>query len=588
MTAEVIHIIDQLCREKGIDREVLINALKSAVEAAVRKKLPDIETLQSRFNEETGEVEILTERTVVPRVSDPETQITKKQAQKLYPDAENGDVVLVKRELEDLGRIAAQLAKQVILQKVREAEIEILYNEFIDKKDDLINGIVQRFEHGDIIVDLGKAEGILPRREQVFRESFNRGDRVRAYVLDVRKTAKNTLVILSRTHVGLIKRLFELEVPEISEGMVEIMGIVREPNGRTKIAVRTNDRDIDAVGACVGMRGLRVQSIVQELRGEKIDIVEYSDDPEIFIRNALSPAKISRILMNKDAKQMTIIVADDQMSLAIGKKGQNVRLAAKLVKWKIDIKGESEAGGLLEAPSLFQKSTSPKEDFFEILKNTKGFGEKIVSILFNDNIISFDEVVKRGTAGMQELPGIGPKKAESLVEFAEEQIAKRPAAEEPAPAPAPAVVNTVEENDNLVYTSPSLKKPASKAGILDSLTESTGTEEETIDEVGETVAPPVTEEPHAETAAEETTEEEESSETGSPESEEEEQELGLEALAGVSPSIIDALSDNGFQTIAELSVTAVEELTAIEGIDEDAAQAIITQAKLLMEKYENV
>ncbi|MGP0629284.1 transcription termination factor NusA [Nitrospina sp. 32_T5] len=584
MTSEVIHIIDQLCREKGIDRDVLIDALKSAVEAAVRKKLPDLETLQSHFNEETGEVEILTERTVVSRVSDPETQITKKQAQKLHPDAENGDVVLVKRELEDLGRIAAQLAKQVILQKVREAEIEILYNEFIDKKDDLINGIVQRFEHGDIIVDLGKAEGILPRREQVFRESFNRGDRVRAYVLDVRKTAKNTLVILSRTHVGLIKRLFELEVPEISEGMVEIMGIVREPNGRTKIAVRTNDRDIDAVGACVGMRGLRVQSIVQELRGEKIDIVEFSEDPEIFIRNALSPAKISRILMNKDEKQMTIIVADDQMSLAIGKKGQNVRLAAKLVKWKIDIKGESEAGGLLEAPSLFQTSTSPKEDFFEILKNTKGFGEKIVSILFNDNIVSFDEVVKRGPAGMQELPGIGPKKAESLVEFAEEQIAKRPEAAEPAPAAPPPVVNTVEENDNLVYTSPSLKKPSLESGFLDSLTEAAEPREEK-DETATASAP---EETPAEEAVPVPAEEETVSANNNNEEEEEEQELGLEALAGVSPSIIDSLADSGFQTVAELSVTAVEELAVIEGIDEDTAQAIITQAKLLMEKYENV
>jgi len=573
---EVIHIIDQLCREKGIERDVLIEALKSAVEAAVRKKFPEMETIQTRFNEETGQVEILTERTVVAKVTDPENEITKKQAHKEHPDAEVGDTVLVKRELADLGRIAAQLAKQVILQKVREAEIEILYNDFIDKKGDLINGIVQRFEHGDIIVDLGKAEGILPRREQVFRESFNRGDRVRAYVLDVRKTAKNTLVILSRTHVGLIKRLFELEVPEISEGMVEIMGIVREPNGRTKIAVRTNDRDIDAVGACVGMRGMRVQSIVQELRGEKIDIVEFSEDPEIFIRNALSPAKISRIIMNRDEKQMAIIVADDQMSLAIGKKGQNVRLAAKLVKWKIDIKGESEAGGLLEAPKLFQTSESPKEDFFEILKNTKGFGEKIVSILFNDNIVSFDEVVKRGTAGMEELPGIGPKKAEALVEFAEEQIAQRPATEvqeTPAAEPAAAPVEASPEDDNLIYTAPSLRK-SSEPSELDlppgaTLPTMPGAE-------GEAAAAEETEETAEDASAEDT------------EETEEDQELGLEALVDIDPSIIEALSNSGFQTIAELSVTAVEELTVIEGIDDELAQSIIDQAKLLMEKYENV
>ena len=260
--------------------------------------------------------------------------------------------MLVQLPLKDFGRIAAQLAKQVIVQKVREAEIDLICSDFQDKKGELINGIVQRFEHGDIIIDLGRAEGILPRREQVFRESFSQGDRIRAYILDIRKTARNATVILSRTHVGLIKNLFELEVPEISEGLIEIMGIVREPNGRTKIAVKSNDRDIDAVGACVGMRGMRVQAIVQELRGEKIDIVEYSEDQEMFIRNALSPAKISRIIRNKDENHMTIIVADDQMSLAIGKKGQNVRLAAKLVKLKIDIQNQSEGTDSLSTSGL--------------------------------------------------------------------------------------------------------------------------------------------------------------------------------------------------------------------------------------------
>ena len=275
MSIEVIHIIEQLCREKGIDKDFLIDAVKTAVEAAARKKLPHVENIVSQFNIENGEAEIWAEQLVVETVEDPENQILLKDAVKISPDAQLGEIVLVKQEIKDLGRIAAQLAKQVILQKVREAEIEITYNEYQERKGELINGIVQRFEHGDIIVELGKAEGVLPRREQVFRETFNRGDRIRAYVVDIRKTSKNALVILSRTHVGLIQCLFELEVPEISEGMVEIMGIVREPNGRTKIAVRSNDRDIDAVGACVGMRGMRVQSIVQELRGEKIDIVEY-------------------------------------------------------------------------------------------------------------------------------------------------------------------------------------------------------------------------------------------------------------------------------------------------------------------------
>jgi len=515
MSIEVIHIIEQLCREKGIDKDYLIGAVKTAVEAAARKKLPHVENIVSQFNIENGEAEIWAEHTIVETIEDPDNQILLEDAVKISPDAELGETVLVKQEIRDLGRIAAQLAKQVILQKVREAEIEITYNEYQERKGDLINGIVQRFEHGDIIVELGKAEGVLPRREQVFRETFNRGDRIRAYVVDVRKTSKNALVILSRTHIGLIQCLFELEVPEISEGMVEIMGIVREPNGRTKIAVRSNDRDIDAVGACVGMRGMRVQSIVQELRGEKIDIVEYSEDPEVFIRNALSPAKISRIIANKEENHMTIIVADDQMSLAIGKKGQNVRLAAKLVKWKIDIKNQSESGGgLLEASGLLPLKESSTEDFLEIIKNAKGFGEKIVAILFTNNVVNFDEVISRGVEGLTQITGIGPKKAEAIFEFSKDYVSQRPE-----------------------------------------------------------VVVPVTEEV--------STEEEEETET-------EDQEFPVSELAGVDPAIIKVLESNEFQTIAELSVTPIEELIVLEEIDEELATSLVEQARLHMEKFENV
>ena len=265
MNAEILAIIEQLAREKGIERSILVDALKTALEAAARKRLPNAENLQCRFNDETGDIEVLTEKTVVRTVGDLENEIDKKSASKIVPGIKAGETVWVPHPLEDYGRIAAQLAKQVITQKVREAEIEKIYNDFIEKKGELVNGIVQRMERGDIFVDLGKAEGILPRKEQVYRETFNRGERIRAYVVEIKKSTKNALVILSRTHAGLIRRLFELEVPEISENMVEIMGIVREPHGRTKIAVKSNDRDIDAVGACVGMRGMRVQSIVQEL-----------------------------------------------------------------------------------------------------------------------------------------------------------------------------------------------------------------------------------------------------------------------------------------------------------------------------------
>ncbi|MCA9482624.1 MAG: transcription termination/antitermination protein NusA [Nitrospina sp.] len=580
MNLEILNIIDLLCREKGIEREVLIDALKTAVEAAARKKLPHIETLQGRFNEETGEIEILTEKTVVTSVEDPEVEIDLKQAAKIVPTAELGEKVLAPLELENLGRIAAQLAKQVILQRVRDAEIEIVFNEYKNKKGDIINGIVQRMEHGDIIVDLGKAEGVLPRREQVFRESFNRGERIRAFVLDVRKTSKNALVILSRTHVGLIKRLFELEVPEIGEGMVEIMGIVREPNGRTKIAVRSTDREIDAVGACVGMRGMRVQSIVQELRGEKIDIVEYSEDAETFIRNALSPAKISRIILDRENRSMTIIVADDQMSLAIGKKGQNVRLAAKLVKWKIDIKGESESVGLDFAQAfLSKKPVDTGVDFLELLKNAKGFGDKIVALLFAQNVVTLEQVLGMGIQGLTEIPGIGPKKAEAIYEFA---LANKPEEAAPEKKPAP---TEAEPDDSLVYTSPSIT--SSSSSLFDTAmaaavkeAESKAASAETPAETDETAEAPVsdTEEDESTSAAEDAVEGVE---------EEEEQDPPVESLEGIEPEIVQILAANGFQTIPELSVTPLEELLAIEGLEEDAARKLLAQAQAYMENFEN-
>lgn len=563
MNLEILNNIDILCREKGIERDTLIEALKTAVEAAGRKRFPHIETLKGSFSEETGEVQILTEKTVVETVNDPEREISLEDAVALVPEAEIGEKVLADLELENLGRIAAQLAKQVILQKVREAEIEIVHDEYKNKKGDILNGIVQRMEHGDIIVDLGKAEGILPRREQVFRESFNRGERIRAFVLDVRKTSKNALVILSRTHVGLIKRLFELEVPEIGEGMVEIMGIVREPNGRTKIAVRSTDREIDAVGACVGMRGMRVQSIVQELRGEKIDIVEFSEDPEIFIRNALSPAKISRIMMDRENKTMTIIVADDQMSLAIGKKGQNVRLAAKLVKWKIDIKGESESVGLNFAEAFLSNTPAETgEDFLTLLKDAKGFGEKVVSILFAQNVVNVEQILEMGADGLKDLPGIGPKKAEAIYEFAKENQPE----EAPAPAPEVKKPQPKQQDDSLVYTAPSLTTDT--GSLFDSAMAAAGAEMEAnaLSEIQEKT--PVSDE-------------------GETSTDEEDQDPPVSDLPGVDPIMVGLLMNNGFQTIAELSVTPIEELIAIEGIEEETARQVLELAKTHMENFEN-
>ena len=530
MSLETLSILEQLARDKGLDKDVLIDALKAAVEVAARKRYPTVNEIQSEFNESTGEVEIYLEKTVVKEVINTSEEISLKEATSFSKDVQIGDQVLVQQIMENYGRIAAQLAKQVIVQKVREAEIELIHNEYKSKKSELINGIVHRMEYGDLIVDLGNAEGILPRREQVFRESFNRGERIRAYVLDVRKTPKNALVILSRTHVGLVKRLFEMEVPEISEGMVEIMGIVREPNGRTKIAVRTNDRDIDAVGACVGMRGMRVQSIVQELRGEKIDIVEYSEDAETYIKNALSPAKISRIILNREEKQMTIIVAEDQMSLAIGKKGQNVRLAAKLVKWKVDIKGPSEALEMGEQPNFISSNQESDVDFLEDIKNTKGLGEKVMTILFNNNIVTFNQALSNGAKGLVELSGIGPKKATGLIELAE-KIQERVAAAQ--------ILTTEAEN---------LEAPDTEQS--DDVVEE---DQEKIEEPEKSIS----------------SEKEDS----------EDEEISIEELSGLPSEVLDILKANGFETLAELSVTPLDELIAIEGLDESLGKEILESVK---------
>lgn len=536
MSSETTSLLEQIAREKGLEKGVLVEALQAAVEAAARKRMPQAKELHSEFNEATGEVEIYVEKTVVEEVAKADEEISLEEAQSIAPEVELGEQVLVQQILENYGRIAAQLAKQVILQKVREAEVELIYNDFKEKKGELINGIMQRQEHGDLIVDLGKAEGVLPRREQVFRETFNRGERIRAYILDVRKTSKNAMVILSRTHIGLIQRLFEMEVPEISEGMVDIMGIVREPNGRTKIAVKTNDRDIDAVGACVGMRGMRVQSIVQELRGEKIDIVEYSEDSETFIRNALSPAKVSRIIVNEPERHMTIIVADDQMSLAIGKKGQNVRLAAKLVKWRIDIKGQGDAVDLGESSGLFAaKKPAEAENFLDRVKDTKGLGEKIMGILFAGDVVAFEEVLSRGVKGLTELPGIGPKKAEAILELAEEFKSNVP-------------------------VTPELEEPEVELPVEVEESEVSESEEGLIEEALEA--------------------EEETSEDASAEPEEDEdQDIPVDELVNIDNKVIETLKQNEFQTLEELSVTPLEELLAIAGIDEEIAQSILDQAK---------
>lgn len=343
MLGNLNHIIDQVVKDKGIDRGVLIEALESAVLSAANKKFRNTRDLEAHFNSDIGEVEVFEFVTVVDEVFDSYKEIDIAEAREVDPEVEVGDSLGMMLEAGNFSRIAAQTAKQVIIQKVREAEREGVFNEFKDRVGEVVNGIVRRYERGDLIVDLGRAEALLPSREQAPRENYRQSDRVRAYISEVKMSSKGPQIILSRTHPGLLISLFKSEVPEVAEGIVEIKAAVREPGSRAKIAVVSHDVDVDPVGACVGMRGSRVQNVVTELRGERIDIIPWTPDNARFACAALAPAEVSRVYIDEEESALEIIVPDDQLSLAIGKKGQNVRLAAKLIGWKIDIKSESSA-----------------------------------------------------------------------------------------------------------------------------------------------------------------------------------------------------------------------------------------------------
>jgi N utilization substance protein A len=336
------HAIEQLVKEKGIDRQVVLEAMEQAVLTAANKKYRNTRDLEAHYNHESGEVELFEFVTVVEEVQDSYKEICLDEAHEIDPEAEFGDSLGEKLDASGFSRIAAQTAKQVIIQKVREAERETIYNEYSDRVWEIITGMVRRFEKGELLIDLGRAEAVLPAKEQMPREVYRPGDRIRAIITGISMTTKGPQIMLSRTHPSMLAKLFEAEVPEIAEGIVEINAIVRDPGSRSKIAVSSNDRDVDPVGACVGMRGARVQNVVSELRGEKIDIIPWSEDIARFACNALSPAQVSKVFVDEEKRVLEIIVPDDQLSLAIGKRGQNVSLAARLTGCRIDIKSESK------------------------------------------------------------------------------------------------------------------------------------------------------------------------------------------------------------------------------------------------------
>jgi len=415
--SDIKRVVDQVSRDKGIDKEVLIKALEEALRSAARKKFGNRMDIEVQYNEESGEIEVFQFKEVVAEVTEPELQISLEEGRQLDPECEVGDSLGTKMDTSTFGRIAAQSAKQVIIQKMKDAEKDAVYASFVNRKGEIINGIVQRIDRGDIIVNLGHTEGIVPVREQVPRESYRRGDRIRAYILDVLHESRGPQIILSRTHPDFLIDLFRTEVPEISEGIVNIMGASREPGVRAKIAVASNNSDIDPVGACVGMKGSRVQNVVQELRGEKIDIIPWHVDPAKFVCNALAPAEISRVIIDEDNRAMEVIVPDEFLSIAIGKKGQNVRLASKLSGWHLDVKSETRYSQAMQTG-------------YDSLVALPGVGISLADALYESGFYSAEEVSQASVEDLTQIRGIGEEKAAKLLEAARIAVAESAAAEQ--------------------------------------------------------------------------------------------------------------------------------------------------------------
>ena len=435
MASELYNIIDAVSREKGIDPQIVVSAVEDAIVVATRKYYKTQENLRAELNKETGKINAFAVKNVVEtpeQVEDPQLQVTLDDARKIDANVEVGGELRIPKVTEGiLGRIAAQLAKQVIFQKVREAERDTVYNEYIGRVGEIVNATVKRIEGPDVIFDIGKAESRMPRKEQSRLESFAIGERVRVVIARVEKASKGPAVVVSRAAPELVQHLFQTEVPEIYDGTVVIRAIAREAGERTKIAVMSKDKDVDAVGACVGMKGMRVQSIIRELRGEKIDIIEYHEDAVTFAEKALQPAKVSRVsVLDSGEKHLEVVVDDGQLSLAIGKKGQNVRLAAKLLGWKIDIKSEEEKRQEVEQQmsALVGTSATP-------LENVPGLGEGLIEKLSAAGVTTVEALADMTPEQLEAIEGIGPKTVEKISLAVNNYFSSLDAAEAAAAAP---------------------------------------------------------------------------------------------------------------------------------------------------------
>ena len=464
--------IEILSKEKGIDPQIVIDAVKDAMLVAARKHFRTTEDLVADFNNSTGALEIYGVRQVVEEVQDAGKEISVADARRVDPTADIGSVIRFPKPTDALGRISAQTAKQVILQKVREAERETVYSEFSTRVGELVNCVVKRMEGQDLICDLGKTEARLPKKEQSKLENFSVGDRVRCVIKSVEKAGKNAGVIVSRAAPELVMRLFEQEVPEIYDNTVVIKGCAREAGERTKIAVFSRDRDVDSVGACVGMKGMRVQSIIRELRGEKIDIIEYSEDPVVFATHALSPAKISRVsIVNAGEKHMEVIVDDTQLSLAIAKKGQNVRLAAKLLGWKIDIKSEEEKRQEVESAMA---ALAPVGVPISALID-HDLAESIVEKLTTAGIATIEKLGAMTPEELEQIPGIGPNTIEKIFAAVNSYYGQYEQPEEAAAEQTPEPSQETGENEE----APEIPTPAEVASE-EAAAEEQGADEEQV------------------------------------------------------------------------------------------------------------
>jgi len=404
-TTDIKRVIEQVSRDKGIDRIVLINALKEALSFAARKKYGNNIDIEVHYNEDIGEIEVFQFKEVVEKITEPGKQISFEEGIRLDSDCEIGDSLGTKIDTSTFGRIAAQSAKQVIIQKIKNAEKALVYSNYIDRKGEIVNGIVQRIDGNDIIINLGQAEAILYAREMAPKETYKRGDRIRACILNVLSDARGPQIVLSRTHPDFLINLFNLEVPEISEGVVKIMGAAREPGSRAKLAVSSIEPDIDPVGACVGMKGSRVQNVVQELKGEKIDIIPWHVDAAKYVCNALAPAEISRVIIDEDNHSMQVIVPDELLSVAIGKRGQNVRLASKLTGWHLDVKNES-------------RYSEAMKNGFDSLVALPEVGLALADDLCKKGFYSAKELSTASVDNLIEIKGLTKQKATQLIKNA--------------------------------------------------------------------------------------------------------------------------------------------------------------------------